>query len=821
MAKRSFQFLLSASTAGWQKITTARRGLSAFNRELSSSSSLMREAKGAVAGLVGAYAGMEAVRKTASILADAGNAVYQLESSVKSANREFENVGTLASWQETLASLGRELKIYSGTELKQAASRTVDMTKRLGLEQEQMRQVIARSADLAAGKTSLTDAIERVTAALRGEAEASEYLGLTLNETYVRSWYEARGAMKGAWKDLSDLEKAQIRYQILLAQSEGLAGKAAGSIRTIQGAWSFLTARLTDAIADNRDLQQSLQEIAATLGDNADEIAAYATAMVKGAAAAVKFAVDNRETILAVGELATKIFLLTTAAKLIIAPLRAMNAALVAMTGSNVVTFLKGIYEGVRIVGYAAASVLGPWGALAAAVVAAGAAIYKVIRLHAELKQIEAETAAIEARNVAMKEKLIDKLQKIGRETGVNIKTLADWKKAIESQTIVYDKAAGRWVNAHQTTAAAAESAAGAAREATGAALREMENQYRRYVQTIKSLQEEIARREMSAAERLREMSRSTMDDTSAWHDMKREAEEYGRAAEEAAAGGDWKKAKELGDRAAEAYARLNREVREGNRVTVSSRQAQRVAMSGYKKYADLSISALREMQKEAATAADELIKSAGFADLEKGLNSFEKEWFTGWKKMHTETALHLAKIEDEIRKIVSKTRIAYINVKVREARQFGGLIGTQWLAAGGRVRNLLAGGHLPGFGGGDRRHIMGEDGEYMLNKYSVRAAGVPAADAFNRGNWGRLMEILARRFGASVQSAAGGFKNVASLPLPRALAAAPGAADYSTSVVVNLTGGSGTDLFSRDSVRRITDAVSLELNRRSRRRAR
>lgn len=59
---------------------------------------------------------------------------------------------------------------------------------------EQMEVVIARSADLAAGKDTLVGAVERVTAALRVEAEASELLGLTLNENYVKSWYEASAA---------------------------------------------------------------------------------------------------------------------------------------------------------------------------------------------------------------------------------------------------------------------------------------------------------------------------------------------------------------------------------------------------------------------------------------------------------------------------------------------------------------------------------------------------------------------------------------------------------------------------------------------------
>jgi TP901 family phage tail tape measure protein len=39
-------------------------------------------------------------------------------------------------------------------------------------------------------------------------------------------------------------------------------------------------------------------------------------------------------------------------------------------------------------------------------------------------------------------------------------------------------------------------------------------------------------------------------------------------------------------------------------------------------------------------------------------------------------------------------------------------------------AKELARGGRLPGFGGGDRRHILGEDGEWMINKYAVRKYG-------------------------------------------------------------------------------------------------
>ncbi len=52
-------------------------------------------------------------------------------------------------------------------------------------------------------------------------------------------------------------------------------------------------------------------------------------------------------------------------------------------------------------------------------------------------------------------------------------------------------------------------------------------------------------------------------------------------------------------------------------------------------------------------------------------------------------------------------------------------------------------GGHLPGFGGGDKIHILGEAGEYMLNKESVRTLGLDAARAFNNRDIPALIASL------------------------------------------------------------------------------
>ena len=261
-----------ASTATLNRVNTAFAG---FRKNLSGMGADVSAATSAIRSLVLAYAGIEGFRRTADIIKESDQAIFNLQNSVGAANREFKNTGSVDDWNDAVRRLSGQLKIYTDTELRNAVSRTVDMTKRLGLERGQMEEVIKRSADLGAGKVELTDAIERVTAALRGEAEASEYLGLTLNETYVKGWYEAHRANETQWKDLNDLQKAQVRYRVLLDQTSQTQGRAAASADTFGGALAMVSKEIVNAIANNRSVNDSLRTLASVLRENAPGVGQF------------------------------------------------------------------------------------------------------------------------------------------------------------------------------------------------------------------------------------------------------------------------------------------------------------------------------------------------------------------------------------------------------------------------------------------------------------------------------------------------------------------------------------------------------------------
>jgi len=159
--------------------------------------------------------------------------MQNVEFSAAAANREFgASIGTMESWRSKVEETSAKFKIFSQEDIAGATTRLIDMTKRLGFSEEQMQTLLARTIDLSAGKVDLSGGIERVSAAMRGEAESAEYLGLSLNENSVIAYAEAQGLL---WNKLSDVEKAQQRYALFLVQTNEMQGRAATQTETYAG----------------------------------------------------------------------------------------------------------------------------------------------------------------------------------------------------------------------------------------------------------------------------------------------------------------------------------------------------------------------------------------------------------------------------------------------------------------------------------------------------------------------------------------------------------------------------------------------------------
>ncbi|MDY0398804.1 MAG: hypothetical protein RBR03_09110 [Desulfuromonas thiophila] len=446
--KLSQQELATAAQNLKTKTAELRGQQDQANASFQRTSSLTSSLTGNVTRLAAAYLSWRTVASLYSGITtaarEAETAQFGLTASVEAASREFTNTGGLDAWQAKVRQLSADLRIYSETDVANAASRTIDMTKRLGLSAEQMEELIRRTADLSAGKTDLEGGIERVTAALRGEAEASEFLGLTLNETYVKSWYEANAATEKAWKDLTDTEKAQIRYQVVLEQTAATQGRAAASVTTYSGALDYVKAQVSNAIASNDDLAAALQRVATLLADNADEIADFAASLTSALGHVIEFTLQNKELI---GVLIGSGGLISLTASLT-SNIGAIGGALKTLGGVK----LPDILSPAGGINAALTARIGLYGTLAATLVAT------VAEYHA-MRDAQAEAAAAEQRYQDSAARAQGIAQLAAEQTGLQIDNIQQLNQLLREGVVVRDQLSG----AYRTQAQAASEAAAAA----------------------------------------------------------------------------------------------------------------------------------------------------------------------------------------------------------------------------------------------------------------------------------------------------------------------------------------------------------------------
>jgi len=126
---------------------------------------------------------------------------------------------------------------FTSDAILEAALSARTLSQNYGLTIDQTQKLISVSADLARVRgIGIAEAFERVQSAIRGEAEASEYLGLTLNDTYIKN-NAMNGSLKTTFEKMTDQQKAQVRYNELLKQTADFAGLAAGKTDSLDSAF--------------------------------------------------------------------------------------------------------------------------------------------------------------------------------------------------------------------------------------------------------------------------------------------------------------------------------------------------------------------------------------------------------------------------------------------------------------------------------------------------------------------------------------------------------------------------------------------------------
>lgn len=164
---------------------------------------------------------------------------------------------------------------FSNEDAREAAQIAATLAQNYGFTTEEVQKLIDVSADLASIKgIDLADAVQRTSAAMRGEAESAEFLGLTLNQQAIDR--------EGLTLKMSNEEAAHFRLNALLEQAayaEGAAGEAAATA-------AGQSAQFANKI---QDMTVQVGEMLGPLAGTASSMADFSLALTLGGAAVGKF----------------------------------------------------------------------------------------------------------------------------------------------------------------------------------------------------------------------------------------------------------------------------------------------------------------------------------------------------------------------------------------------------------------------------------------------------------------------------------------------------------------------------------------------------
>lgn len=226
-----------------------------------------------IGGLAGgaAAAGAAAIAATALAMRQSVQAAQEAERAQASLGRQF---GVNRDVLEEYAQQASKAFGIGLNDVRESINLTATLQRNYGLTTDQIKQVIKVSADLAAlsGK-SLPDATQRVQAALRGEAEAAEALGLTLNSNAIKATAAMTEEQRKNFETLGPLEKTMIIYNELMRQTADLQGAAADRANSAAGGFDKLGAASEKLqVALGKELLPVLGGVASGLADVVDGV---------------------------------------------------------------------------------------------------------------------------------------------------------------------------------------------------------------------------------------------------------------------------------------------------------------------------------------------------------------------------------------------------------------------------------------------------------------------------------------------------------------------------------------------------------------------
>lgn len=213
----------------------------------------------------------------ASLSAVAGHAFRDQQNELATLER---NYGSASDQMQEFAQHLQDTTNYSNDAAVAAANTAATLARNYGFTADEIQRVLTISADLAASSgLGLEDTTQRVVAALRGEAEAAEVLGLTMNQQAIDR--------NNLTLSMDNQAAGHYRLNALIQQSAFAEGAAAQQADSSYGAMTRLAHGVQDLMQSYGGALGVIGEFGALIADHPKQALA-ATAALKSMEIGIK-----------------------------------------------------------------------------------------------------------------------------------------------------------------------------------------------------------------------------------------------------------------------------------------------------------------------------------------------------------------------------------------------------------------------------------------------------------------------------------------------------------------------------------------------------
>lgn len=221
------KIISSADTKGFKDTAAAAQQMGTSVEQSATRSQRALTALRDNAGAIGATMGTAVT--TASFL---GRAYVEQEQQIRGLNYAY---GDASRELQDFARNLQDITVYSDDAGRAALLGAATITREYGIATDQVDDLVLRAADLSAiFGGDLKGNTDRLTSAIRGEAEAAEALGIAMSDTALQAYAASQG-MTGWNTTMTEAEKAQVRFMVLMEQTAYAQGAAAEAADTNAG----------------------------------------------------------------------------------------------------------------------------------------------------------------------------------------------------------------------------------------------------------------------------------------------------------------------------------------------------------------------------------------------------------------------------------------------------------------------------------------------------------------------------------------------------------------------------------------------------------